>query len=67
MGRDLEFNRPHYHIRWEHKLTLDWECFQTYYEASIRAAELAGPEETFTIQEVSSDCPSHKAKSASAH
>ena len=69
MERNLNFNRPHYHIRWELKETLDWECLHTYSEAKIRAAELAGPYETFTIEEVSSDCPllkMAKAKSALA-
>jgi hypothetical protein len=50
--------RPHYHIRWKNKQSLDWECFQSYSEAGIRAAELVSPSETFTIEEVSSECPS---------
>jgi hypothetical protein len=59
--------RPHYHIRWSHKTGMDWECFPTYSEASIRAAELAGPDEVFEIEEISSDCPMRRIKSASAH
>jgi hypothetical protein len=65
MDQDPAYSRPHYHIHWQHKVTLDWECFHTYSEASLRAAELAGPEEIFTIEEVSSDCPIRRVKSAS--
>jgi hypothetical protein len=57
MDQPLVFSQPHFHIRWTHKTTLDWECFLTHSEASIRAAELAEPEEIFEIEEVSSDCP----------
>ena len=66
MKLNLSLNRPHYHIRWERKNTLDWQCFHTYSEAKIRAAELAGPDEEFSIEEVSSDCPLHRVKSAVA-
>ena len=41
----------------EDKANLDWECFRIHAEASIRAAELAVPDEAFTIEEVSSECP----------
>ena len=61
MARNREVGRPHYHIRWDRKKTLDWECFNTFSEASIRAAQLAGPYEMFTIEEVSSDCRLRKA------
>jgi hypothetical protein len=47
---------PHFHIHWVEK-DLDWECFDTREEARRRAAELAGPGETFTIEEVSMNCP----------
>ena len=67
MDQPLVSYHLHFHIRWSHKTTLDWECFLTYSEASIRAAELAGPEEMFEIEEVSSNCPMRRAKSASAH
>jgi hypothetical protein len=53
--------RPHYHIHWGNKQTLDWQCFQSYAEASKCASELAGPHEAFTIEEVSLDCPLLKA------
>jgi hypothetical protein len=66
MKRKQDCKRPHYHIRWDSKETLDRECLHTYSEAAIRAAELAGPCETFTIEEVSSECPLLKAKSGSA-
>jgi hypothetical protein len=67
MDQPLVFYRPHYHIRWCHKTGLDWECFHTYSEAKIRAAELAQPDETFEIEEVSSNCPMRRIKSPSAH
>jgi hypothetical protein len=57
---------PHYHIHWERKESLDWECFHTYSEAEARAADLAEPDEMFTIEEVSSDCPMRRTKFASA-
>ena len=47
----------HFHIRWTHKKSLDWECFPTESEASVRAGELAQPGEDFTIEEVLEDCP----------
>jgi hypothetical protein len=55
---------PHYHIRWAEKDTLDWECFSTQWEADLRAAELAGADEIFTIEEVFANCPLRAAKSA---
>jgi len=67
MDRPLVSYHSHYHIRWSHKTGLDWECFPTSSEASIRAAELAGPDEMFEIEEVSSDCPMRGIKPASAH
>jgi hypothetical protein len=60
-------NNPHFHIRWSQKTNLDWECYPTYLEASIRGAELVGPEETFVIEEVYLDCPMRRAKAASGH
>jgi hypothetical protein len=56
--------RPHYHISWEQKSSLDWECFDTHSEAISRAVELAGPEEKFTIEEVSEQCPLRKSNIA---
>jgi len=66
MERTPDYNRPHYHIRWEHQEDLDWECLHTYAEAKKRAEDLAGPDERFTIEEVSSDCPLRGTKSSSA-
>ncbi len=66
MDRAPVYYRPHYHIRWENKTTLDWECFHTYSDATRRAAELARPYELFTIEEVSSDCPRFGTNSAAA-
>ena len=66
MDQNPAYYRLHYHIRWQRKDALDWECFHTYSEAKIRAAELAEPDEMFTIEEVSSGCPMRRAKSALA-
>ena len=66
MERTADYSRPHYHIRWERKEALDWECLHTYSEAKTRADDLAGPDEKFTIEEVSSDCPALRAKHNSA-
>jgi hypothetical protein len=47
---------PHFHIRWSHKNDLDWECFDTFRDATNRAKELAAPGEQFTVQIVLSEC-----------
>ena len=57
MNQSSLYDRPHFHIRWKKKSTLDWECFPSHAEAETRAAELAEPDEVFTIEEVSSECP----------
>jgi hypothetical protein len=57
VGERPDIFHRHFHIHWEHKETLDWECFHTYREATAGAAELAGPKEVFTIEEVSANCP----------
>jgi hypothetical protein len=43
----------HFQIKWSTKNTLDWECFDTFRDAQIRASELATPKEEFTTQMVS--------------
>jgi hypothetical protein len=48
---------PHYHIRWSTKSALDWQRFRTRAEAEERADELVRENETYTIEEQSSDCP----------
>jgi len=55
----------HFHIRWNEKDKLDWECFETREEAEVRARELTGPDETFAIEAVSQNCPT-RARIASA-
>lgn len=53
----VRFDRSsHFHIHWAGK-DLDWECFDTREEARMRAGELARPGESFTIEEVSMNCP----------
>ena len=64
MGPTPKYSPSHFHIRWESKETLDRECFRTHFDATSRAVELAGPNEIFTIEEVSADCPLRAAKSA---
>ena len=56
MDQYADTYRSHFHIRWEGKKTLDWECFRTHYAATVRAQELARTNEIFTIQEVSTNC-----------
>lgn len=55
----------HFHIKWSIKDRLDWECFETYRDAAIRAAELALPNQEFTIQMVLTSCPMKGFKVAS--
>jgi hypothetical protein len=43
----------HFHIRWNEKNVLDWECFDTREEAEAQARELAAWNETLTIEAVS--------------
>jgi hypothetical protein len=61
-----ESPHTHFHIRWEGSTNLDWECFETQSDALGRAMEIARPEEDFTIEEVSMNCPLRRAHSASA-
>lgn len=55
---------PHFHIHWKDKENPDWECIETLVEALKRAAELAYPGESFTIDEVSEKCPLLKKRQA---
>jgi hypothetical protein len=57
MDRQLDKVQTHFHIRWNEKEQLDWECFHTRSEATGRAAEHARPNEEFTVEEVSAKCP----------
>ena len=51
----------HFHIQWNTKEGIDWECFGTRDEAMSRALELAHPGEQFTIEEVAANCPMRRA------
>jgi hypothetical protein len=62
-----ESPHPHFHIHWAENKNLDWECFDTESDALGRAMELAKPGEEFRIEEVSTDCPLRKTRSASAN
>ncbi len=50
-------NSLHFHIRWIAKKNIDWQCFDSLTEALLHAAQLAEPNEGFTIEEVSITCP----------
>jgi hypothetical protein len=50
-------NTPaHFHIRWN-GTTLDWECFDSREEAIERASFLKHEGESFTVEEVTTECP----------
>lgn len=48
---------PHFHIHWTGNKNPDWECLETVADAFMRAADLAYPGESFTLEEVSEKCP----------
>jgi hypothetical protein len=56
----------HFHIHWIKKKILDWEPFKSHADALARAEELAGPDELFSVEELSTKCPLCRAKAASA-
>ena len=56
----------HFHIQWDGFQRLDWQCFNTLEAATMRAKELALPDEKFTIVEVCGTCPVSGRKAASA-
>ena len=47
----------HFHIHWNGKHKLDWECFATREDAEASARELVQPGETYVIELVSDKCP----------
>ena len=49
--------RIHFHIQWNNFPRLDWECFGTREEATIRAKELAMLDEPFSVVEAGEMCP----------
>jgi hypothetical protein len=65
MDSKLGSSQTHFHIQWDNKGQLDWECFKTYSDAMARAIEIALPSESFKIVEVSTNCP-FREKAASA-
>jgi hypothetical protein len=56
----------HFRIHWIKKKILDWEPFNTHARAQARAQELAGPNEIFTVEELSARCPVCGGKAATA-
>jgi hypothetical protein len=65
MDRLSDSSKTHYHIHWITSDRLDEECFKTYLDATLRALELALPDEQFQIEEVITRCSLRKAKTAS--
>jgi hypothetical protein len=65
MDSTLGSSQTHFHIQWDNKEQLDWECFKTDSDAMARAIEIALPNESFKIVEVSTNCP-FREKAASA-
>ena len=63
---DRERRNNHFHIHWIKKKSLGWEPFKTHADAQARAQELAGPNEIFTVEELSARCPVCGGKAASA-
>jgi hypothetical protein len=57
VSRIPDSSKTHFHIQWIDPNRLDWECFYTLPDAFCRAQELAAPNEGFTIEEVSTNCP----------
>jgi hypothetical protein len=64
---DREPRNNHFHIHWIKKKILDWEPFNTHADAQARAQELAGPNEIFTVEELSVKCPVCGGKAATAN
>jgi hypothetical protein len=58
--------RTHFHIFWTLSGRMDWECFDTRADATMRAMELVQPGETFSVEEILLQCPLRGAKAASA-
>ena len=44
-------------LRYSTNFNPDWECLETVADAFMRAADLAYPGESFTLEEVSEKCP----------
>jgi hypothetical protein len=63
---DRNPNSSHFHILWDDRQHLDWECFDTRLEAEARALEIALPGEVFRIEEVFANCPLRGAKFGSS-
>jgi hypothetical protein len=56
MNQRPDSPHTHFHIRWDSTKHMDWECFDTYDSAVIRALELVLPGEGFAIKEISATC-----------
>jgi hypothetical protein len=65
MDRNTLSSGAHFHIQWDGFQRLDWQCFNTRETATMRAKELARPDEKFAIVEVRGTCPVSGRKAAS--
>jgi hypothetical protein len=66
MNQTSDIPRAHFHIFWTRSARMDWECFNTRADATMRAVELAQPGEAFRIEEILVQCPLGDGKAPSA-
>jgi len=52
MNQTSDNLRTHFHIFWTQNQLMDWQCFETRADATMRAMELAQPGETFSVEEI---------------
>jgi hypothetical protein len=57
-------NSRHFHIFWHGKKTFDWQVFDTYDDAVVRALQIALPSEIFSIESCSTEYQACKRKLA---
>jgi hypothetical protein len=55
---DFSSSRIHFHIRWNGKPNLDYQCFDSWEATYTRALSIKSDGEAFEIEEVSMDCGS---------
>jgi len=57
MSQASDIPGTHFHIFWTQNQLMDWQCFETRADATMRAMELAQPGETFSVEEILLQCP----------
>ena len=62
MDQPSDNPRTHFHIFWTQNQLMDWQCFETRMDATMRAMELAQPGETFGVEQILLQCPLRGAK-----